>query len=588
LNHMILLLIGFVTATGFCLALTPMVVKFAGLYGLFDRPDMTIPLKDPANPSPESRKVHSKPIPRLGGVAIVASFMLTQVLWVGTAPLAGVLVAGFAIFIVGLIDDIISIPARYRFIAQIFIATFAIKYHHLVPSLIDLGGGVRFQVPEILGLAFSVFVVVGSINTVNMIDGLDGLAGGMALIGVCLLNFLYFLQSHDLGLLLYVSTPMIGALIGFLRYNTHPAVIFMGDSGSNWLGFMVGMIMLLLLSGTQIDPNTAKLIRSIPVPLPSVIMCLAIPVFDTAAVMMGRVRRGTSPMQADKTHLHHALLKIGLSHPQAVSALYFLALIVGVIGILPVAYPNYNLDFAPYFGIMFSFTFVLVASRVNAEKTIGVLMERARLRERSEYSTVSKFVRYWENFNRYVLYSILLAGPAFAGSVRNDLGIAAAAVGLLIIASILIGTTKKADDFLDSACIALASTVLLVTNNTNTLAVEWQGQRVSIQHIYNGLFGLLLTSTILLFVLTAKRRYFIFKPSDFLLAAVPLILLLVPDPFRTEYRINIISLRSIVIFAAVRTLAKRKGFAMTHIKGVTLLALTFVFLAGVFGLRIVY
>ena len=187
-----------------------------------------------------------------------------------------------------------------------------------------------------------------------------------------------------------------------------------------------------------------------------------------------------------------------------------------------------------------------------------------------------------------MLYAILLAGPAFAGRVRLDVGIAAAAVAFLIIFSIILNASKQRDDFLDSTCVALASTVLLVANNANTMMVEWRGARISIHPIYNSLFGILLISTALLFFVTAKKRYFIFKPSDFLLATVPLVLLLVPEPYRTEYRINIISLRSIVVFAAVRTLAKRKGYVIAHVKGVTLVALTFVFLAGVFGLRVIY
>jgi UDP-GlcNAc:undecaprenyl-phosphate/decaprenyl-phosphate GlcNAc-1-phosphate transferase len=581
MNAALLLIIGFVTAVAFAMAIIPLVVRFAGLYQLYDTPDLRAPAE-------ASRKVHVRPIPRLGGVAIVLSFFLTQIIWVQSSPLPGIFFGGFAVFLLGLADDIVSIRPFVRFFLQCSIACFAVLYHDLIPASLNIGAGVDIVVPPYIALPFSVFVIVGAVNTINMVDGLDGLAGGLALIGVTLLSFLYFLNSHDLGLLLIISCPMLGAIIGFLRYNTHPAVIFMGDGGSNWLGFMIGSIMLILITGKHVNLAAGVVESAQALPVLSVVMCLAIPVFDTALVMAGRIRRGTNPMKADKTHLHHALLKIGLSHSQAVSALYFMELLVGVVGILPVAYPEYKLDLAPFIGVAIVFGFVLIASKINTERTVGLLAQRAKMRETPEYGSLTKFLRYWENLNRYLIYSILLAGPAFAGAVRKDIGFAALAVAVLIVVSIILNASRQRDDFLDSACVALAATVLLVANNSNTMMIEWQGERVSIHPMYNSLFGALLVSTLLLFLSTAKKRYFIFKPSDFLFATVPLVLLLVPEPYRTEYRINIISLRAIVVFAAVRVLAKRKGYVMAHVKGVTLIALLFVFLAGVYGLRMVY
>ncbi|MCX6116130.1 MAG: MraY family glycosyltransferase, partial [Proteobacteria bacterium] len=517
MNSSLLLIVGFVTATAFSMALIPVVLKFAGSFQLFDRPDLTSNLEP-------SRKIHTTPIPRLGGIAIVLSFMFTQTIWVKSAPFPGILAGGFAIFLLGLADDILSIRPSYRFVIQCLIAGFSIYYHNLAPTNVNLGGGIQVSLPYWLGFAFSIFIVVGSINTINMIDGLDGLAGGLTLIGVSLLSFLYFLKNYDIGLILFIACPMVGAIIGFLRYNTHPAVIFMGDSGSNWLGFMLGSVMLILICGKQIDAQTTQVVTSSGLPLMSVILCVAIPIFDTAIVMAGRLFRGINPMKADNTHLHHALLKLGLSQIQAVSALYFLGLCAGVLGILPVAFPNYGLELTPYIGIIIVFSFVILASRINTEISLDFLMQRAKIRETTRYKTISIAIRYWENFNRYLLYVILLAGPAFAGNVRRDVGIAAATVFLLIIASIILSASKQADDFLDSTCIALAATVLLIANNANTMMVQWQSERVSIHPLYNFLFGVLLVSTILLFLVTAKKRYFIFKPSDFLLATIPLLL----------------------------------------------------------------
>ncbi|MCX6127125.1 MAG: hypothetical protein NTV34_20575, partial [Proteobacteria bacterium] len=361
--------------------------------------------------------------------------------------------------------------------------------------------------------------------------------------------------------------------------------------------YSLGVFMLILLSSATVNPSfTPWLLEALvikppagpPPPLMAVVSALAVPVCDTALVMLARMRRGQNPMTADRTHIHHSLLRLGLQHGQVVSAVYFLAVVFGFAGVLPVVYPRYELAWISYAGLALLVLVLITAMNLDTNAIQKILKRRYFMRRTSQYSAFSRIIRYWENANRYLLYLILLAGPAFAGVVRPDVGYAALAAALVVIGSIIAAMFHLRDDFVDAVCVATASVVLLVANNSNNMMVAWRGERLNIHWIYNGLFYALLLSTFCLFILTVKRRYFVFRSSDFLLAVLPLALLLIPDPYKTDLRLDIISIRSVVVFVALRTLAKRKHYVMTHVKGVTLVALGFVFLAGVWGLRIVY
>jgi UDP-GlcNAc:undecaprenyl-phosphate GlcNAc-1-phosphate transferase len=585
-----LFLINLLCAALLCLLIIPLLQSLALRYKIFDNPDHN-------EHGPTGRKIHLTPIPRLGGVGIFLAFTVSNLIWITQIPFLWSFYGGIIIFLLGVSDDIYSISPKIRFLVQLVVATLVVHFDNLVPQSLLLGTGAAINLMPVMGYFLAVFLIVGAINAVNMIDGLDGLAGGLSLISVVFLSLLYFWNRQDIWVLLCISGPLFGALIGFLRHNTYPANIFMGDGGSNWIGYTLAILMLILLSGASVSdtflprllhdgPAAGGAVR--PVPLIAVLSALAVPICDTALVMIARIRRGQNPMVADRTHVHHSLLRIGLRHGQAVSAVYFLAVVFGFVGVLPVVYPRYELSWVSYMSIPFLILVLLTAMNLDAGAIQRLLEKRYFIRRTDGYFRFSRMIRYWENANRYLLYLILLAGPAFAGVVRLDVGYAAMVVGVVIIVSTIMPARSKRDDFFDAACVAIASVVLLVANNSNNMMVAWKGERLNIHWIYNSLFYALFSSTIILFLLTIKRRYFVFRSSDFLLAVLPLALLLIPDPYKTDLRLDIISIRSVVVFIAVRTLAKRKRYVMPHIKGVTLIALGFVFLAGVFGLRIVY
>jgi len=579
-------------------AVTPLVLRFAGAYGLFDMP--------------EDRRVHSCPTPRLGGVAMVMAFLATLMGSVRVSaisyPLKTILGMSVVMFLMGMWDDIRPLRASGRLFIQVTAALVTVWLGGLGIQELAISPTLSFQLPDVLGHALGVFVIVGAINAVNMIDGLDGLAGGIVLIGIALLTYLNLLTTGDLHVAVFVCIPLIGVLLGFLRYNTHPAKIFMGDGGSNWLGFMVGVLMLVvmgrftvsllpsgqwgLLRVTSLDQATDLTVLSpyshqIMIPFWSVIMCFAMPIFDTAAVIIVRLKNGLSPLHPDRRHFHHTLLRLGLNQSQSVGAIYFIALAAGLAGLSPIVFPKYDLDSMPYVVSALMLALLPLAMLLN-EKHVEMFKLRGFQLSQDQRCGVKlrAFLKQIELANRYVVYGILLGVPIFAGVVDKNLGyVALVALGLMAATKVI---KTDAGDFLNSVVFTLGAVVLLVANNQHPIAVQLDGEVVEMQRLYNGLFLWLSGSTILVFVLTFRRRYLIFSPSDFLILVLPLSLLLVPEPYRSQYHVDIIAMRSLVLFGGVHLLIRRQATVLNKIRFVMVIALAFVAAMGVMGMRFVH
>ena len=594
-------ILAFITALLFSLAIIPVTLRVAAAYGLFDLPDSPTPIiiqtsaqtRTGAKSDPP-RRIHSKPIPRLGGIAIVVGFFLSVLVGPRPTGVTGIFAASLLLFATGLCDDIKPLSAKLRLVLQLLSATLAVWSSKLIITTITLTPHFAFNLPMWLGFIVSIFIVVGAVNAVNMIDGLDGLAGGVVLIGVCLLSYLHFLATQDLYLLLVFSVPLIGAILGFLKYNTHPACIFMGDCGSNWLGFMVGILFLFLLCGAKMSPNGSALIYNSEhltsgktLPFLSVVLCMALPIFDTAWVILGRIRDGLSPMTPDKRHFHHGLLKLGLSHPQSVAASYFIALVFGVVGAVSEAFPQHNTWWLPFLSASFLFALMPAILKLDEGALQILRSQRIQLSRSSSYGPkLGVLIRYWETANRYTIYVILLAIPIFAGVPPKVIGYAAAASIFLLIMSVFF--KSKQVDFFQSLILVVASTVLLAANNANEIFVQVDGQKIYLQFIYNSMFIWLAVSTLCFVIVTFRKQYFLITPSDFLMVMFPLLLLIVPQPYNEIHRLNIIGLRSLVLFMAIRSMVKRHVQVQYRLRLVLLVATIFVFCVSVIGVRVVY
>ena len=285
----------------------PNIIYIAKRKRLFDLPD-------------NHRKLHKNIVPNLGGVGIFFAFFLTASLFIRPDFMKWnyIATACLVLFITGLKDDLVTISPSKKFIAQAAAAAITVVLADV--RLHSLGGlfGIH-ELPVWLSISFSIIGCIFVTNSFNLIDGIDGLAGTIGLyialiMGLCLAAFGHVSEA-------VVAFAMVGAIMGFLRSNLSPARIFMGDTGSLIIGFIISVLGILTINAYHEGGNISNIIISRPGMFVVTLSVLFIPVFDTFRVFTMRILRGRSPFSADRTHLHHYLLDLNLSHGQTVGVM---------------------------------------------------------------------------------------------------------------------------------------------------------------------------------------------------------------------------------------------------------------------------
>ena len=261
---------------------------------------------------PGARKVHTRPVPRVGGIAMAIGVALPSVLALPLDRLLAAFLAGAAIVLsFGVWDDRRDLRPAVKLLGQL-----------VAVSLVVFVGGVRIdtlnvathvQLPAIVSYPLTVLFLLGVTNAINLADGLDGLAGGTTLLCFAAAVTLALSGQGAISFVTVVGCAAIGSLLGFLRFNSYPARIFMGDGGSQLLGYTVGVVALVLTQDPELPYSAA---------LP--LLLLGLPILDTLAVIAIRLREGRSPFSADKNHLHHRLLGLGFDQFEAVVVIYLL------------------------------------------------------------------------------------------------------------------------------------------------------------------------------------------------------------------------------------------------------------------------
>lgn len=316
-NELLMMLMYFVSAVAISYIITPQIIKFAHKIGAVDVPT-------------DNRRVHTKPMPRLGGLAIFASFMIV---FLATTNLEinkvlGLIVGSGLIVACGIKDDLNPVSPKFKIVVQVLAALVLFYSGYRIGFLTNFlgeiishfGTGEYILFSNMVSLPMTVFWIVGITNTINLIDGLDGLAAGVSMIAAAALTYVAFINgSVEVALLTAVLT---GSILGFLPYNFNPARIFMGDTGSLFLGFILAAVSI---EGAL--KSTTVVTLFIPV------IILGLPIFDTTFAIVRRIASGKSISEGDMGHLHHRLLTIGFGHKNVVLSLYFLAILLGVAGV---------------------------------------------------------------------------------------------------------------------------------------------------------------------------------------------------------------------------------------------------------------
>ena len=305
------LVVAFAIAALAALLLTPAVRRFSRAFGLVDRPD--------------ARRVNLRPIPRGGGLAVVAAFVGVAIVVVVLADrrvidavvipptvlpteLGALLIGGLVAAAIGFLDDVLQIRARWQLIGQLAVATLAVALGVQIDSIANPVGPGTIVLRDVFAWAFTIVWIVGMINSINFIDGLDGLSSGISLIAAITLGLISLTTAVGpfgqpfIAVLCFV---LAGALLGFLRWNFHPASIFLGTSGVMFIGYTLAVLSIL---------GTAKVAVAL--------LVLGVPIIDTFWIIVRRLANRRSPFTPDRGHVHHRLLDLGLGHTETVLLIY--------------------------------------------------------------------------------------------------------------------------------------------------------------------------------------------------------------------------------------------------------------------------
>ncbi len=280
----------------FMLILVPVIKRIALTIGLTDQPN--------------ARKLHIMPVPLVGGISIaITTILLTfvnTVEYAVSSQLGAIFASSLLLLVTGIIDDKYDLKAKYKLSIQLFCAFIIAASGTRIVTLYGLFG--IQEIPPFVQYALTMLVICGVVNAFNLMDGIDGIVGFLGLLGLVILGiFSYLIHQYALTL---ISVTLIGSMIGFLKFNLNTDKIFMGDAGSLFIGNILICSSIYLLNRAQ------TLIVVKPVFLYTTIGYFSLPVLDSVRVYLERMKKGMSPFSADKSHIHHLFLLMGLSHKQ--------------------------------------------------------------------------------------------------------------------------------------------------------------------------------------------------------------------------------------------------------------------------------
>lgn len=311
LENVITLLAALLLAVIVSFAATPVVKKMAYRVGAIDIPK-------------DNRRMHKEPIPRLGGLAIFLGFFLSVLLFAEIdRPTRGILIGSVMIVVLGVLDDIMTLRALPKFLVQIAAAGVAVYYGNIIQFLSNpiITSSATYINLGIWSVPVTIIWIVAITNAVNFIDGLDGLAVGVSAISSATLLVTAILVSE--GNIAIVVAALLGACLGFIPYNLNPAKIFMGDTGSTFLGYVLATISI---------QGLFKMYAIISFAVPFLI--LGLPIFDICFAILRRLAKRQNPMKADRGHVHHRLIDMGFNQKQTVAISYMITAILGLAAVV--------------------------------------------------------------------------------------------------------------------------------------------------------------------------------------------------------------------------------------------------------------
>ena len=543
----------FLTSMLTSLVLTPPISKLAVSIGVFDDND--------------ERKVHSGAIPRLGGIAIFFAVLLSVILFSEmNRHVRGFLAGAVVIFLTGLTDDLAEMPPAKKVLGEVMAAWVATVVGDLhltsVGNLLGTGSITldRLEVP------FTVFAVVGVINAINLLDGLDGLAGGVTAISTCAIGLLAYLAG-DYNLAV-ICMALLGGVVGFLKFNSYPARIFMGDGGSLFLGYCLAVLSVELAEHVR---------GQISVLIPLII--LAVPVFDTLYVMAARLIRRKALFLPDRNHIHHRFMDLGLGHRSTVIVVYGLSYCLSVYSVMfrhlsdRQQLINMLLLLAMFCAL--NWAFVRLINREQGAFFVG----GNSVVNCYSYRWMVKYSHYVLGIVKYLSLSAL-ALPLL--TFTHDPGMENTTVAWLLIVLTLLLYLQTADwsnHFLQIVICINGSFLIFVVENSGDLIVC---AGLPLKHLSALIFVCLFVCFGLLVILRKKTKLLINSPLEYFGLFIVISIALFPSSFTASTHLLTAACKSMVLFFSYKMFLVLNVRRNRKIIVATMGALLFVALRGIF------
>jgi len=539
-------LLPLIAALVISMAVIPVMVRFAPVLGMIDKPD--------------SRKVHAVPIPRVGGVGIVIGALLPMLFLLPLdQSLVAFLFGGLVLLGFGAWDDSCELGHYVKFIGQ-FIAVLAVVFYGdvYVTNLPLMGGE---PIPEMVGRLFTVVAMVGMINAINHSDGLDGLAGGESLMSLVCIAWLSWLAGGTTATIIALAT--IGGLFGFLRFNTYPARIFMGDGGSQFLGYTLGFLAIVLTQ--QVNP-----VMSPALPL----LLLGLPIADIIAVFAQRIYHKMNWFRATRNHIHHRLLDIGFHHYESVVIVYSVqALLVLCAVVMP--YGSDELIIGIYLAVVAGvFISLYVAERsrwhVRRKSDAALLDGAIKAVKRSPWlPSISYAVIF------YGISIFLVSGAFISTNIPVDFTLVAVTLFSLLLLRLLAGYRLW---FLPLRLL-LYVVIIFVVYLLNTYQPAYLSGADILTYVF---FGLLVVA-IGLSIRFASEGNFSVTPMDYLVVLAVLVLAVLANKQIVDSGMTAIVLKAIILFYGCELILNRMKNRWNVFTYAALLALLVIGVRGVVG-----
>ena len=470
---------------------------------------------------PSPRKVHSTPVPRVGGIAIVVASVIPIIAWIHfDAPLMGMLVGIGILFLLGIVDDIRNLNYKIKFLVQIAAIFFVFQF-----GFIDTKEAYYVTSGFLSALVFvsiHSFFILGVTNAINLADGLDGLAGGEALLSFSIIALLAYESTNILVLTIVLA--VMGAVFGFLRFNTYPARIFMGDTGSLFLGFLLGLLSIAL---TYSESNAYA--KTLPV------LLVGLPVFDTLMVIFIRLAKGKSPFTADRNHLHHRLMDNGLKHYQSVLVIYM----VQALFVLSAFFMRYQLDQE----IIIAFIVLSLLAVLLGFIPWGWISSReGRI---AIFLNVKKYVERNSDFLFSLLSGLLIMYVVIASFVTERLGwdVRGMLMAVFVIGAVYIIIRKsKPCGWVERVAIH----VMIVLSVY--ISAMYEGMNIGYINNLHTFIMVMCFVLVGIMLLAQHKQRFVGSPLDFLLIALALVVPNLPGSPISDPKLSFLALKLIALF----------------------------------------